>query len=117
MKILKFLSNLLMPTANKNPRKLNKILDVKITLRDQLIPPNYSLVSFDVKKLFSCIPHVLAVDSITETLESDDELIERTPLQTNEIIKLIKLYLRSTTFQWRNNLYQQIIGTPMGSQI
>ena len=115
--LAKFLSNLLMPTANKNPRKLKNTLEVKNTLRDQLIPPNYSLVSFDVKNLFTCIPHVLAVDSITEALENDAELIERTPLQKNEIIKLIKLCLQSTTFQWRNNLYQQITGTPMGSPI
>ena len=80
-----------MQTANKNPRKLKNTLEVKNTLRDQLIPHNYSLVSFDVKNLFTCIPHVLAVDSITEALENDDELIERTQLQTNEIMKLIKL--------------------------
>ena len=67
--------------------------------------------------MFTCIPHVLAVDSITEALENDNELIEITPLQMNEIMKLVKLCLESTTFQWRDNIFQQIIGTPIGSPI
>ena len=54
--------------------------------------------------MFTCIPHVLAVESITEALENYNELIERTPLQINEIMKLVKLCLESTTFQWRDNL-------------
>ena len=40
-----------------------------------------------------------------------------TPLNIDDILKLIEICLKSTFFQWHNQIYQQIKGTPMGSPI
>ena len=53
-----------MPATNKSVHKLRNSYDAKAKLQDIVIPVNYSIVSFDVKALFTSIPQDLVIDSL-----------------------------------------------------
>ena len=71
-------------------------------------------MSFDVKSLFTSIPLQLALQC-TETAiqQSTVEL----PLQTEDIMDLLNLWLTSTYFQYNGKHYKQLHGTAMGSPV
>jgi hypothetical protein len=115
--LAKHLSKVLTPITNKSQHKLKNTIDAKNFLSHQVIPHDYSLVSFDVKSLFTSIPQDLAMDCVKDALENDDELTDRTALNTSEVCSLTQLCLQSTTFKWNNRYFKQIKGTPMGSPI
>lgn len=50
------------------------------------MPHDYSLVSFDVKSLFTSIPIPLAMDAVADAINSDDELLQMTTLEKEDII-------------------------------
>jgi hypothetical protein len=79
---------------------IQKIQDIKIEEQD-------ILVSFDVVSLFTNIPTDEAVDIIKNRLE----------YLTDDIITLISHCLNNTYFTYKNTIYKQIRGTPMGSSL
>ena len=115
--IAKFLSNLLTPSTNKSNHKLKNSLDAKLKLKNQIIPNSHLMVSFDVKSLFTCIPQEYAIECVKNFLNNNQDIYERTRLNSQEILKLIEICLNSTSFAYDNNIYQQIKGTPMGSPV
>jgi len=104
-------------TNHGTSSKLKSTSEIKSLLQDVVIPANYSLVSFDVKSLFTCIPQDFALNSCKTALESFTDLSEITRLNTSEIISLTKMCLDASTFQWHSEFYRQIRGCPMGSPI
>ena len=76
------------------------------------------LVSFDVKSLFTNVPTEEAILMTKSILEQDSTLLERTRLMLDQIHDL-STCVKSTYFQWRETyyMYQQSLGTPMGSLI
>ena len=77
-----------MPTTNKAPQKLKNSTDFINCLKNIKIPHDYSLVSFDVKSLFTSIPLDLAIESISEAIDNDFEIFRRTKLNKSQILKL-----------------------------
>ena len=75
------------------------------------------MVSFDVKSLFTSIPQELALDSILDKIKNSPNLMNHTHLSPDEIIDLLKLCFEANFFQWNDQLYKQVYGTPMGSPI
>ena len=63
-KAAKFLSNLLTPSTNYSIIKLKNSVDLKKKIKDITVPPQYQLVSFDVKALFTSIPQSFAMHCI-----------------------------------------------------
>jgi len=53
---------------------------VRQFLQSKLIPDDHVLVSFDVKSLFTSIPQDLALQSVINAIENDNEFSERTTL-------------------------------------
>ena len=79
---------------------------------------NDFLVSFDVKSLFTCIPVPDVLRIIENLLLNDAVLAEHTKLSVADIMSALKLCLHSTIFfRFKNVLYRQICGAPMGSCI
>nr|VZI19788.1 unnamed protein product [Spirometra erinaceieuropaei] len=68
-------------------------------------------LSFDVVALFSSIQHDLAIECVTQRLQTSP--IE---IPTQHVIELLNLCLRNYC-QFDNRYYQQVKGTPMGSPI
>ena len=75
------------------------------------------LVSFDVKSLFTRVPVDEALGVILTELNEDDDLEDRTMLTPTEVVRLVEICLRSTSFQYNNIYYEQIEGTAMGSPL
>ena len=115
--LAQFLSKLLMRITERSNNKLTNSFKTKEFLENQIIPEDYLLVSFDVKSLFTCIPHSLALEAIENALNNDREIFERTFLGIEDILNLIKLCIKSATFKYKDIIYNQINGTPMGSPI
>ena len=78
---------------------------------------NHILVSFDVKSLFICIPVPDVLRIIGNLLLNDAVLAQRTKLSVADIMSALKLCFHSTIFTFKNVLYHQICGAPMGSCI
>ena len=105
-----------MPLTDLAPQKLKNSYQIRDTLKDLIVPSNFVLASFDVKALFTSIPIDFAIEAVREVLETNHASLN-TSLEKQDIIKLTKLCLESTVFQFDEKLYKQIIGTPMGSPI
>ena len=75
------------------------------------------LVSFDVVSLFTSVPMDKALNLVLELLTSDESLSLRTSLAISDITIGLKHCFSSTVFSYKNSLFKQIFGTPMGSCI
>jgi hypothetical protein len=92
------LSKLLTPLTNKSNIKLKNSYKAKEMLKSKVIPNGYSLVSFDVKSLFTSIPIELAIISVKEFLQLHPDIFNETPMNENEIISLVEICLKSSFF-------------------
>lgn len=115
--LAQFLSNLLTPATNNTENKLINSYETKEKLKNIIIPSDHVLASFDVKSLFTSIPQDLALECCRKFISNNDEIFEKTRLNENEITDLINICLNATSFQYKNKMYQQIKGTPMGSPV
>ena len=61
------------------------------------------MISFDVKQLFTSIPTDLAVTSV---LNDENIQLPHASLRKESALKLIKICLEKTIFQFENNLFK-----------
>lgn len=73
------------------------------------------MISFDVVSLFTKVPVDEAMKVISEMLEKDESIYERTMMSPSEGCMLISLCLRSTYFLFKDASYEQWDGAAMGS--
>ena len=78
------------------------------------IEQDETMVSFDVKSLFTSVPVKRAAVAIEKILNDDETLRGRTTLSVNAIMSLVKLCLSMTSFQFRGAHYDLVDGLPMG---
>lgn len=64
--------------------------------------------------LFTNVPTDLTINVARKRLENDETLEERTCLDMDNIIRLLKMCLDATNLTFRNTHYQQTFGTAMG---
>ena len=70
-----------------------------------------------MKSFFTSIPHDLALNCIKDFLNFNVDKYERTKLNCTQILDLIKLCFEASFFSYRDNIYKQVTGTPMGSPV
>ena len=75
------------------------------------------LVSFDVVSLFTSVSMDKTLNLVLELLISDESLSLRTSRAISNITIGLKRCFSSTVFSYKNSLFKQIFGTPMGSCI
>ncbi|XP_076045803.1 uncharacterized protein LOC143028046 [Oratosquilla oratoria] len=75
------------------------------------------MVSFDVQSMFTSIPQDLAKRTLSKTMEETLGFLENQRLSSTELMGLISMCLDSTYFRFREHIYHQRKGTPMGSPI
>lgn len=110
----KHLSNILTNIIGKTEYHIKDSWDFHNTIKNNKIPENHILVSFDVVSLYTNIPIELAIKSIKEKWN----LIKNfTAIPEKEFIEATKLCLNSTFFQFNNQFFSQIYGVAMGSPI
>ena len=112
----KFITQILNPLTDFAPQKLKNSKKAKDNLENITIPSDHMMVSFDVKALYTSIPPKFALETLENFLNKHVSSI-KTTLSKEDIIDLTKICLDSNIFSWKNNIYKQIHGTPMGSSI
>ncbi|BES99565.1 ankyrin 2,3 unc44 [Nesidiocoris tenuis] len=80
-------------------------------VREVHIPPDYSMVSFDIKSMFTNIP----VNRALTIIEENWSTIETgTNLPRNVYMDILKFCVENAYFQFDGSFYRQISGLPMG---
>ena len=74
------------------------------------------MVSFDVVSLFTAIPVDKACAYIKTKLINDNSLPDRTQLDIDDILRLLKFVLSNSYFIYNDVTYKQIHGCAMGKQ-
>ena len=76
------------------------------------LPSDSILVTFDVTSAYQNIPQNDGIDCLYETLEER----ENKNIPSEQISKLMELILKYNLFEFDKSIYQQLIGTSMGSK-
>ena len=113
--VAKFVSRTLSPYAEQIPSYIKNTSDFVDKLKNISIEQDETMVSFDVKSLFTSVPVKRAAVAIEKILNDDETLRGRTTLSVNAIMSLVKLCLSMTSFQFRGAHYDLVDGLPMGS--
>jgi len=110
-------SYLLSPLVGKTDYHVQNSKDLVQSLKDIVVEDDETFVSFDVVSLFTNTPEEEAIKATEEKLRNDRHLKKRTNLTIADIIKLLRFVTSTTYFSFRDQIYQQQFGTPMGSPV
>ena len=75
------------------------------------------IISYDVTALFTSVPIQPDINIIQQRLANDTELHKRTSMTINHITTLLEFCLKSTSFVFQGQYYQQMEGAAMGSPL
>ena len=75
--LAQFVSKILTPLSNVSEYKLKNTVAAKEALQGLIIPENHSLISFDVKQLFTSIPQRLAIQAVNDAISNNQELFKQ----------------------------------------
>ena len=113
----KELARILKPLVGRSPYHIQNSQDFIQQIQDIQLQPNQSMVSFDVKELFTPVPIQPAITIIKKLLEEDQSLQQRTTMSVNNITCLLEFCLKSTYFTYQRQHFEQLEGAAMGSPI
>ena len=102
------------PLVGKTPHHIRDSVNLVEKLKDKVIPPNFSLCSFDLKDMYTNILQEPTLKILEDRLKNDADLNKRTPMNVNNILALVKLDLDLAYFRWRGEYFQQLKGFGMG---
>lgn len=108
-----FLDRHLQPMVKKLPNVLHNTLPLLRQLSQAKFPSNCLFATADVASLYTNIPHELGLEAVRCTLVAAGVPLVRVQL----LCQLIELVLTNNYFEFRNQLYHQLSGTAMGSQM
>ena len=115
--LAKELARILSPLSGNTKSFVKNSTEFSQDIREMDLSEDDILLSFDVVSLFTKVPIDEALEVISQRLNDDDTLTERTMLEVEDICSLIELCLKSTYFQYRDQFYEQVEGAAMGSPL
>lgn len=86
-------------------------------LKAVTIPRGYKMVSFDVKSLFTKVPVHQTIKYLEHRLTNSNSWKKRTDFTLTEFMELVRICSSSTFFKFRDQIYKQENGLPMGSPL
>ena len=86
--------------------------DLVVKIKNEKIPENCDMVSFDVKYLFPSVPIEYTLDIFIKQIFEDHEIA--TIFTKSEIKKLLTLCTKNVHFSFNNEIYMQTDGVAMG---
>ena len=86
-------------------------------LKEVKLQQDETIISYDVKALFTSVPIQLVLNIIKNKLENDQQLQQRTSMSVSQITSLLEYCLRSTYFVFQGEYYEQLEGAAMGSPL
>ena len=116
-KTAKELTRILKPLVGMSAHHVQKNRDFVEQLKDVRLKQEECIISYDVTGLFTSVPIQPVVNIIQQRLANDKQLHQRTTMSINHIISLLEFCLRSTSFVFQGQYYQQMEGAAMGSPL
>ena len=112
--LAKYLDQLLSPLT-RSRYTVNSTKDLVVKIKNEKVPQNCNMVSFDVKSLFTSVPLEYTIDIIIKRIFEDHEIT--TIFTKSEMKKLLTLCTKNVHFSFNNDIYVQIDGVAMGSPL
>ena len=100
-------------TQFRPPFSVQNTIELVDLIKNRELPPNSTLVSFDVINLFTKVPLAPTIDHVSEILHES----EIPPLASKEFLSLLNICLKQNVCKFRNEFYKFNDGLPMGSPI
>ena len=113
----KELANILKPLVGWTSHHLKNTKDFIDQIKDIKLLLDETIISYDIKALFTSVPIQPVINIIKKKLENDKDLKLRTSMSIQHIISLIEYCLKSTYFVFRGQYYEQLEGAAMGSPL
>ena len=111
------MAGILSPIVGRTEHHVKNIQDFVSKVKDRKLEEGWTIVSYDVVSLFTCIPIEGAVSAVRELLEKDTELHTRTAMSVNQICRLVEMCLSCSYFLCDGKYYKQKHGCAMGSPL
>ena len=115
--LAKSLAAVLKPLVGYSGRILRSTSDLIDVMKTVTVNDDELLVSYDVKSLFTSIPVKESIEVCEERLRQDNTLADRTSMDVETIISLLRFCLTSTSFQYGGKHFKQVDGVAMGSPV
>ncbi|XP_071950858.1 uncharacterized protein [Antedon mediterranea] len=115
--VAQFLTKILGPLVGNTEHHVTYSGELASELKEIIVKPSETFVSFDVVSLFTKTPVEEALKVVENRLTTDPTLLDRTKLHVTDIMKLLGLIVNKTYFSFNGNIYRQIQGIAMGSPI
>ena len=109
-------TNLLQDLINRM-RNLHPTSNFVEQIKSIRLQQDESIISYDVKVLFTSVPIQPMISIIKNKLANDKVLHQRISMAIHHIISLLKFCLKSTYFVFQGNFYEQKEGAAMGSPL
>ncbi|GAB0099411.1 uncharacterized protein DMENIID0001_152670 [Sergentomyia squamirostris] len=83
-------------------------------IKNIVVPPDYIMVSFDVKSLFTNVPTTMVRDRVRSLW---DKISKHTKINANVFFRMLDLALETRDFAYGGKFYRQNNGLPMGAPL
>ena len=113
----KELARILKPLVGLSKHHIHNTIDFVQQIKEVKLKQDESMVSYDVTALFTSVPIPPVLKIIEEKLKEDKDLPRRTSMNTRHIIQLLEFCLRSTSFVFQGQHFEQVEGAAMGSPL
>ena len=113
----KELASILKPLVGLSSHHLQNTKDFIQQLKEVKLQQDETIISYDIKALFTSVPIQSVLDIIKNKLENDQQLQQRTSMTVSHITSLLEYCLRSTYFVFQGEYYEQLEGAAMGSPL
>lgn len=107
-------SDILRNVVRNTNRSVKNSAELRERVKNIKIPKNYTLVSSDVKSLFTNIPNELVYEAVKKRWRN---ISRHTDLPLDKFIEGRKLVLENNYFEFNGTFYVQISGSPMSPVI
>ncbi len=111
------LADILNPIVGVTEHHVSNSFELAEELCDVIIEEDEQFISHDVVSLFTNTPIDECLNIIRDRLDKDQDLKNRTLLNVDDIMELMKFILTTTYFTFRGTIYKQKFGAAMGSPV
>ena len=113
----KELARILKPLVGMSTHHLQNTKDFIQQLKEVKLQQDETIISYDVKALFTSVPIQPVLNIIKNKLENDQQLQQRTSMSVSQITSLLEYCLRSTYFAFQGEYYEELEGAAMVSPL
>ena len=113
----KELARILKPLVGSSLHHVQNTRDFMEQIKEIKLKQGECIISYDVTALFTSVPIQPVINIIQQRLTNDTELHKRTSVTINHITTLLEFCLKSTSFVFQGQYYQQMEGAAMGSPL